>query len=309
MSYRLHRSPFLLLSACYEVGLGWARRTGWKILTGSVVAAIVAPDATYWFAAGVMSSVGLGTGFHTGPLLLFPHVSHVAAEADDFQSAFVNCLAPVLLWGIGTAVGELPPFYAGPQITASVPRIKALVERAKGSIERYGMGAIFLLACYPNLTFDAAGMAAGAIGMPTYEFLTATICGKAFVKAPAQSAFIIASTRGLLSVGVTGGQGMGYLGAIWGGLTLALLLVAMWLLIERVGNEAIRSSSMRVHKDTLSASHRAPWATEATEATGVQVRRRSGNRQSSKSPSVLPSLSTGSRSSRRLPTLYPSYSG
>lgn len=41
---------------------------------------------TWWVGLGVLSSVGLGTGMHSGILFLFPHIMKVCVAADDFES-------------------------------------------------------------------------------------------------------------------------------------------------------------------------------------------------------------------------------
>ena len=90
----------------------------------------------WWFGLGVISSIGLGTGMHTGLLFLFPfmiRVSHAAqiCESLDFITtddgsfqcdpcapktgvAFWQLLLHVFpacwIWASGTAVGEIPPF-------------------------------------------------------------------------------------------------------------------------------------------------------------------------------------------------------
>merc|ERR1712137_1345371 len=40
----------------------------------------------WWFGLGVLSSVGLGTGMHTGVLFLFPHIFKVCVVADQCDS-------------------------------------------------------------------------------------------------------------------------------------------------------------------------------------------------------------------------------
>jgi membrane protein YqaA with SNARE-associated domain len=102
-------------------------------------------DVIWWVGLGVLSSVGLGTGMHSGILFLFPHIfltcaaAHLCGHTDfytypvnvfvgprerTFQcisspiaSAGVTFLARFLkvalwatLWGAGTAVGEIPPY-------------------------------------------------------------------------------------------------------------------------------------------------------------------------------------------------------
>jgi len=101
--------------------------------------------ATWWLSLGVLSSIGFGTGLHTGFLYLFPHVFSAifAAEScgstsfDSFSDmwwsnhemkcadvvgnseaytfwslAFIHVLPPFWIWGIGTAFGEIPPYSA-----------------------------------------------------------------------------------------------------------------------------------------------------------------------------------------------------
>ena len=101
----------------------------------------------WWIGLGVLSSVGLGTGMHSGLLFLFPHIAKVVAAAEtcgslDFNSTgdvwfayesgahnlFVcpetptpgyevsflaiamRTMIPCFLWGTGTALGEIPPY-------------------------------------------------------------------------------------------------------------------------------------------------------------------------------------------------------
>ncbi|CAG2121527.1 unnamed protein product, partial [Medioppia subpectinata] len=98
----------------------------------------------YWCGLGILSSVGLGTGLHTFLLYLGPHIASVtlaAYECDslDFPSPpypdEIICPVPTpgvhpvtavaitvwsimskvrleaFMWGAGTALGELPPYF------------------------------------------------------------------------------------------------------------------------------------------------------------------------------------------------------
>lgn len=62
----------------------------------------------WWVGLGVLSSVGLGTGMHSGLLFLFPHVMRVVLAAEKcqsldftthgdmwFRTSFFNCPAEV----------------------------------------------------------------------------------------------------------------------------------------------------------------------------------------------------------------------
>lgn len=97
----------------------------------------------YWILLGVASSIGLGTGLHTFVLYLGPHIAKVTMAANEctyFPTMYPNkweftefekCKVPALdesmavsfwtilfniqleaiLWGFGTAIGELPPYF------------------------------------------------------------------------------------------------------------------------------------------------------------------------------------------------------
>ncbi len=102
---------------------------------------------TWWLGLGILSSIGLGTGMHTGLLFLFPHIMYVCMAAEEckslnfntwsnmwFQSndsfkcaeyvegydtydylptffgIFIKVFVPCFLWGTGTAIGEIPPY-------------------------------------------------------------------------------------------------------------------------------------------------------------------------------------------------------
>eukprot|EP00300_Choanocystis_sp_HF-7_P006015 c14430_g1_i1.p1 GENE.c14430_g1_i1~~c14430_g1_i1.p1 ORF type:complete len:332 (+),score=53.48 c14430_g1_i1:345-1340(+) len=91
-------------------------------------------DVFFWTGLGILSSVGLGTGMHSGVLFLFPHIAEVclaasACESLDFGpdftcthelpgqgrpvtfwGLFLIVFWPCFLWGSGTAIGEIPPY-------------------------------------------------------------------------------------------------------------------------------------------------------------------------------------------------------
>ncbi|KAJ8403864.1 hypothetical protein AAFF_G00347320 [Aldrovandia affinis] len=93
----------------------------------------------YWVGLGILSSVGLGTGLHTFLLYLGPHIASVTLAAYECGSiAFPEPPYPdqivcpesealegsislwtimskvrleACMWGAGTAIGELPPYF------------------------------------------------------------------------------------------------------------------------------------------------------------------------------------------------------
>jgi len=90
--------------------------------------------AGWCFVLGVLSSIGLGTGMHSGLLFLFPFIAEVClaasvCESSDFAThgagrfecssdnsgyTFVGIFSkiywPCFVWATGTAVGEIPPY-------------------------------------------------------------------------------------------------------------------------------------------------------------------------------------------------------
>jgi len=94
----------------------------------------------YWIILGIASSIGLGTGLHTFVLYLGPWIAKVTLVAEECKAiprmipnkwsfqTFDDCPSSVgtpitfleillsvqfeaFLWGLGTAIGELPPYF------------------------------------------------------------------------------------------------------------------------------------------------------------------------------------------------------
>ncbi|CAN0005213.1 unnamed protein product [Pylaiella littoralis] len=222
----------------------------------------------WWVGLGTVSSVGLGCGFQTGVLFLFPHIMKTClaveecnsldfpssgdmwfaapenifscgpeGEADylmgagagaeealfegghggqpssvSFLGTFMKVYPACLLWGIGTAIGEIPPYAlsraaaeAGEEADADEelwdlehrdPKVLGkfdVVTRLKmwmiALLKRKGFMGVFLLASVPNMAFDLCGMCCGHFMMPFSTFFTAVLLGKAGVKIILQTAF------------------------------------------------------------------------------------------------------------------------
>jgi len=98
--------------------------------------------ALYWIGLGIASSIGLGTGLHTFVLYLGPHIAKVTLAANEcnaapvmipsrwkfehfnpcdpssvgtdhvtFMTVYLAVSLEAFLWGAGTAIGELPPYF------------------------------------------------------------------------------------------------------------------------------------------------------------------------------------------------------
>uniref|UniRef100_A0A7S0R933 Vacuole membrane protein 1 n=1 Tax=Chlamydomonas leiostraca TaxID=1034604 RepID=A0A7S0R933_9CHLO len=201
----------------------------------------------WWIGLGVLSSIGLGTGMHSGLLFLFPHMlkvclaaetcGHVAFDTmqdvwysseplhcgDDapapgsvtYWAIFRKVAVTAMLWGAGTALGEVPPYLISKsaadaghkaaafaeieeklEAEAHADPVRALVARMErwmmGFIRAHGFLGIFLLASWPNAAFDLCGLCCGAFRMPFWSFFGATLLGKAVVKVNGQALFFVA---------------------------------------------------------------------------------------------------------------------
>ncbi|KAL8171347.1 hypothetical protein V2J09_023151 [Rumex salicifolius] len=128
------------------------------------------------------------------------------------MSIFPPVQLEVILWGLGTALGELPPYFISRAASLSCTELDSM-EKLDASLagdsgnmdvrfnkmKRWLMshtqflnfGTILLLASVPNPLFDLAGIMCGQFGIPFWEFFFATLIGKALVKTHIQTVFII----------------------------------------------------------------------------------------------------------------------
>ncbi|BAU00793.1 Vacuole membrane protein [Vigna angularis] len=110
-----------------------------------------------------------------------------------------------ILWGMGTAIGELPPYFISRAASLSGSRVDAIEELDsddKGVLNRIkcwflshsqhlNFVTILILASVPNPLFDLAGIMCGQFGIPFWKFFLATLIGKAIIKTHIQTLFII----------------------------------------------------------------------------------------------------------------------
>ena len=186
----------------------------------------------YWLFLGILSSIGLGSGINTGLLVLFPFVTKICitsiscgnTDFDIYGDNAFNCynknlettphilliliksLYASICWGIGTALGEVPPYYIAYRHAISKKKtdineyidnlqlnnfMKYSTLKIIDFLKKYSFRTILICASYPNLTFDACGIAAGLSLLPLKDFIIPTIIGKGFIKAPIQIFLII----------------------------------------------------------------------------------------------------------------------
>eukprot|EP01087_Luapelamoeba_hula_P011798 TRINITY_DN3253_c0_g4_i1.p1 TRINITY_DN3253_c0_g4~~TRINITY_DN3253_c0_g4_i1.p1 ORF type:complete len:450 (-),score=118.27 TRINITY_DN3253_c0_g4_i1:52-1401(-) len=194
-------------------------------------------EGLWWISLGILSSVGLGTGLHTfvlylGPLIAKTTITATECNSVDFllygeerflcppvdvtqnlpEITFWQILGKIqfdaLMWGVGTAIGELPPYFVaraarlsgeslkeddddeggGGMLDAVTAKFKPLMYKILGNLGFFG---ILLFASVPNPLFDLAGITCGHFLIPFATFFGATLIGKAFIKAHIQTIFVI----------------------------------------------------------------------------------------------------------------------
>jgi len=163
----------------------------------------------YWLGLGILSTIGLGFGFHTGIFFLFPYIinTYDLAEQSTIFSTILKCLPTIIIWGIGSALGELPPYllakkYDKSQISLDFISNKKLLrlyniiktkvtEKIDFTNKKIIFSSILLMSSWPNLTFDMCGLLCGYYDIELREFLIPTVIGKGLIKAPLQSAVVL----------------------------------------------------------------------------------------------------------------------
>ena len=160
--------------------------------------------STYWFLLGILSTIGFGFGLQTGVLFLFPYLINSYDETQQYalMKCYFLCLPAVVLWGIGSAFGELPPFFVTKFNILSDERNsknvflkslenKLIYKKLASCLKKYKFITIVLFSSWPNITFDMCGMLCGYYNFELHEFLVPTIIGKGFIKAPIQSFVVL----------------------------------------------------------------------------------------------------------------------
>jgi len=197
-------------------------------------------EAFWWLLLGVLSSIGFGTGLHSGLMFLFPHVMQVVGAAEGcgttagliswyqhpckfdcsttygpkdgstvtFLRLWTLVTVQCMLWGIGTAAGELPPYLVSKAARLSGSKdddFQKELDEARGSkdvfsrmkiwtidfTEKHGFIGVLMLASWPNAAFDMCGMCCGYLLMPFWTFFVACCLGKGIIKVNGQAMFFV----------------------------------------------------------------------------------------------------------------------
>ncbi|XP_060799725.1 vacuole membrane protein 1 isoform X2 [Neoarius graeffei] len=117
------------------------------------------------------------------------------------------------MWGAGTAIGELPPYFMAraARISGAEPddedyeEFEEMLEQAEHAqdfatraklavqniVQKVGFLGILACASMPNPLFDLAGITCGHFLIPFWTFFGATLIGKAVIKMHIQKLFVI----------------------------------------------------------------------------------------------------------------------
>lgn len=148
-----------------------------------------------WFFSGVISSIGLGTGANTGVLFLMPYTATIAKSHDSFWVPYRQALPATVLHAMGSACGELPPFFLADRLIQKLPG-KKQIEWMAQYMRLYGWWMIFVCGCWPSMFFDICGLSAGILRMDTTTFLSATMAGKVVKSCILSGTLIVAVQEG-----------------------------------------------------------------------------------------------------------------
>ena len=214
-----------------------------------------------WFLLGIASSIGFGTGMQTGVLFVFPEIIaeyqrnnelYTNIESQIYYS-YYRCIPMVLIWGFGTAFGELPPYFIASKINykdgAKLDKMYKILgdnsSKVKNSVnntmeifkrnKKYSFTTILFLSAWPNAMFDICGISAGLVKLSVKEFLIPTIIGKAFIKAPIQLGFILYSYA-YYGDSITQNNNIGYLYYLWNIFVIGFTLYIFKEYIESIVN-------------------------------------------------------------------------
>ena len=150
----------------------------------------------YWFSLGILSTIGLGFGFHTGIFFLFPHIIEIYSLSSNpsFIMTLFKTLPEIVLWGVGSALGELPPYLITKNSDSIIEypnMIKKYIHFINFKSKRCVFFALLIMSSWPNFTFDMCGMLCGYNNIELKAFLIPTIIGKSLIKAPIQCLVIL----------------------------------------------------------------------------------------------------------------------
>lgn len=124
----------------------------------------------------------------------------------SFWTIILSVQLESFFWGLGTALGELPPYFIARAARMANQKPEEIEELEKAnksgivdkvklfiakSLKSHGFITVMLMASIPNPLFDLAGLMCGHFGISLWVFLGSTIIGKAIFKVHIQMLFTV----------------------------------------------------------------------------------------------------------------------
>lgn len=209
----LYNSPFatlllffrIILTATYRETVNMVLNYKLRIFLASILCVFALQNdmiynnvihILWWFGLGVVSSIGLGSGLHTFVLFTGPYVSKTSLEyiTHSFYDILWRVFPVCFIWGAGSAVGELPPYFLSKAASEKEEKEKEMSKIEKILLiflKKYAFITVLLFASVPNPLFDIAGVLCGRYHIGLMTFFSATFIGKAIVKPMLQASVII----------------------------------------------------------------------------------------------------------------------
>ena len=177
-------------------------------------------------------------------------ILHTLSDSDIYDliyKTYFACLRVVLVWGVGTALGEAPPYFIAYTYDISnkkeasklykmfgdnEQRIRGYIDKTVYYLKKHSFTTILLLSAWPNALFDLCGVSAGLVKLSFAQFIIPTIIGKAFIKNPIQLGVIL-YYYGFFGEYITEREEMGYLYVCW---IVFVILFTLYFIKEAIEN-------------------------------------------------------------------------
>lgn len=173
---------------------------------------------------------------HSGMLFLFPHIFAVVSAAKNcpsmefdsycdvwwqtcdmkcqsitslseqppFLTVLLRVLPACILWGSGTAGGEIPPYLVSRAAALAGEKDEELEKETQGDdafskmkkwmidfVEKNGFWGVLVMSAWPNAAFDLVGICCGQLGVNFWGFFIPTLIGKGLIKVSGQALFFV----------------------------------------------------------------------------------------------------------------------
>ena len=181
---------------------------------------------------------------------LTDNYTYSLTDADIYgliYKTYFACLRVALVWGVGTALGEAPPYLIAYNIDMSdkkatsnlfkmfgdnEDKIRGYIDKTIYYLKQHSFTTILLLSAWPNAIFDMCGVSAGLVKLSFAQFIIPTIIGKAFIKNPIQLGVIL-YYYGFFGDYVSEREEMGYLYICW---IVFVISFTMYFIKEAIEN-------------------------------------------------------------------------